>query len=78
MGMAMYRLCLLNAHGRIAAVQRFHADTDREALGVARETVRGVSGWVLAGFDDEWPDLSQSYFENPSSMASDPSTAAPT
>jgi len=42
-----YRLCLLSARGKMAAVQRLHADTDREALSIARETLRGVSGWVL-------------------------------
>jgi hypothetical protein len=35
--------------GRIAAVQRLHADTDREALGIARETVKRHS--ELSGFE---------------------------
>jgi hypothetical protein len=52
--MALYRLCLLGPKGSIIAVQRFHArlhaDTDKEALKVARETVKGatkVSGFEL-------------------------------
>ena len=49
MGMAIYRLCLLGANGKIAAVQRLHADTDRGALGIARETVKGSEG--LTGFE---------------------------
>lgn len=48
--MARYRLCLLGLSGKIAAVQRLHADTDKEALGIARETVKGsanVSGYEV-------------------------------
>jgi len=48
--MALYRLCLIGANGRIAAVQRLRADTDKEALSIARETVKGhakVSGFAL-------------------------------
>ena len=44
-----YRLCLLWANGKIAAVQRLHADTDREALAFARETVKEHAG--LSGFE---------------------------
>jgi hypothetical protein len=42
--MKVYRLCLLSGHGTIAAVQRFSADADAEALGMARETVNGSFG----------------------------------
>jgi len=45
----VYRLCLLGAQGRIAAVQRFHADTDEEALSVARVMVKGRP--QLSGFE---------------------------
>ena len=50
MGMTIYRLCLLGANGKLAAVQRLHADTDKEALGITRETVKGnanVSGYEV-------------------------------
>jgi hypothetical protein len=47
--MKMYRLCLLSANGTIAAVQRFSADTDEEALSVARVLVKGRS--QLSGFE---------------------------
>jgi hypothetical protein len=33
--MAMYRLCLLCPAGRIEAVQRYWAETDKEALTIA-------------------------------------------
>jgi hypothetical protein len=50
MGMKkVYRLCLLSGHGTIAAVQRFSAAADAEALAMARETVKGSFG--LAGFE---------------------------
>jgi hypothetical protein len=42
MGMTAYRLCLLSGIGTVAAVQRLHADTDQEALAVARETLNVV------------------------------------
>jgi hypothetical protein len=42
-------LCLLGANGKITAGQRLHADTDSEALGIARETVKGHPG--LSGFE---------------------------
>ena len=45
----MYRLCLLGAQGSIAAVQRFHADTDEESLSVARVLVKGRP--QLSGFE---------------------------
>jgi hypothetical protein len=45
----VYRLCLLGENRRITAVQRLHGDTDKEALAVARETVKGHSG--LSGFE---------------------------
>ena len=45
----VYRLCLLGAQGRIAAVQRFNADTDEEALSVARVLVKGRP--QLSGFE---------------------------
>jgi len=43
------RLCLLGPKGNIIATQRLHADNDREALSVAKETVKGsmVSGFEL-------------------------------
>jgi hypothetical protein len=41
MGMAMYRLCLLGATGTIAAVQRFYAHADEDALSIARVMVKG-------------------------------------
>jgi hypothetical protein len=47
--MALHSLCLLGANGSIAAVQRFHADTDKEALSIARETVKGHA--ELSGFE---------------------------
>jgi hypothetical protein len=47
--LAAYRLCLPGAHGRIAGVQRFHADTDEEALSVARVMVEGRP--QLSGFE---------------------------
>jgi len=37
-----YRLCLLGPTGTVTAVQRLHADTDKEALEVAKETVKAV------------------------------------
>jgi hypothetical protein len=48
----------------LARVQRLHRDTDKEALGIVRGTVRGRFG-LGAGRGagpsyDEWPDLSQS------------------
>jgi hypothetical protein len=48
--MALYRLCLLGQNGKVIAVQRFHADADKEAWSIARETVKGaakVSGFEL-------------------------------
>ena len=55
MGMTVYRVCLLSAagaadaNGKLLAMQRLHADTDKEALGIARETVKGSVG--LTGFE---------------------------
>jgi hypothetical protein len=46
--MPTYRLCLLGPTGRIAKVRRYWANTDEGAVAMARETVREVSGWVLA------------------------------
>ena len=45
----MYRLCLLGANGKMAAAHRLHADTDKEALGIARSTVK--ESFELAGFE---------------------------
>lgn len=48
--MALYRLCLLGPNPKILAVQRLHADTDKEALSIASTTVKGsanVSGFEL-------------------------------
>jgi hypothetical protein len=44
MGMTVYRLCLLGANGKVTASLRLHADTDREALSIARETVKDHPG----------------------------------
>ena len=48
-GMMVYRLCLLGANGAIAAVRRFSAATDAEALSVARVMIKGQSR--LSGFE---------------------------
>jgi hypothetical protein len=48
-GMAMYQLRLIDSTGRIAAVQRFSALTDEEALSNARERVK--SSAQLKDFD---------------------------
>jgi hypothetical protein len=53
MGMTVYRLWFLHANSRVTAVQRLHADTDKEALGIARETVKGHP--ELSGFE-LWED----------------------
>jgi hypothetical protein len=42
MVMTAYRLCLLSSIGTVTAVQRLRADTDHEALAVARETLNVV------------------------------------
>jgi len=39
---------LLGPKGNVIAVQRLHADTDEEALSVAKETVKGSK---VAGFE---------------------------
>jgi hypothetical protein len=53
-GMAMYQLRLIGSTGRIAAVQRFSALTDDEALSNARERVKGSA--QLKDFD-LWQDF---------------------
>jgi hypothetical protein len=45
----MYRLSLLSGPGTIAAVQRFYADTDAEALTMARDTLK--RSFEVAGFE---------------------------
>jgi len=49
--MTVYRLWFLHANGRVTAVQRLHADTDKEALGIARE---GLSGFNCGKVDARW------------------------
>ncbi len=51
--MTMYRVCLLGPHGKVEAVQRFSADSDKFALAIARDMIKGDS-W-LAGFE-LWQD----------------------
>jgi hypothetical protein len=47
--MAIYRLRSFASSGRIDAVQRLSAETDNEALSMARDMVKGAS--VVARFD---------------------------
>jgi hypothetical protein len=51
--MTIYTLRSFASSGRILAVQRFSADTDNEALAMAREMVKGAS--AVARFD-LWQD----------------------
>ena len=47
--MTVYRIWFLTANGSVTAVQRFSADTDEEALSVARLMGKGRS--QLSGFE---------------------------
>jgi hypothetical protein len=48
-GMAIYTLRSFASSGRIVAVQRLSAETDKEALSMAREMVAAAS--AVASFD---------------------------
>ena len=47
--MVIYRVCLLGPAGKLAGVQRVSAESDKEALAMARDMLKGDS--PLAGFE---------------------------